>query len=54
MGTRLKAGVQTLSVTFTPASDNYIGARKSVEITVELGKSDKPGKKAAVILKRSR
>lgn len=36
-GTRLKAGVHTLSVTFTPADANYTGASKSVTITVELG-----------------
>jgi hypothetical protein len=51
-GTRLKAGFQTLSVVYAPANNNYTGASKSVVITVEQGKSDKPGKKAAVVLKR--
>jgi hypothetical protein len=45
-GTRLKAGVQTLSVVFTPASPNYTRAATSVTIVVETGKSNKPGKKA--------
>jgi len=47
-GTRLKAGSQTLSVVFTPASQNYTGARSSVTIVVDLGKSNKPQKKALV------
>jgi hypothetical protein len=51
-GTRLKAGFQTLWVVYAPANNNYTGASKSVVITVEQGKSDKPGKKAAVVLKR--
>jgi hypothetical protein len=37
-GTRLRAGAQTLSVQFTPASSNYTGASKTVLITVETGK----------------
>jgi MBG domain len=45
-GTRLKAGSQTLSVEFTPASQNYTGAGKSVTIVVETGKGGKPQKKA--------
>jgi hypothetical protein len=45
-GTRLKAGSQTLSVAFTPASQNYTGARESVTIVVQTGKSNKPQKKA--------
>jgi hypothetical protein len=45
-GTRLKAGSQTLLVVFTPASQNYTEARKSVTIVVEMGKSDKPQKNA--------
>lgn len=45
-GTRLKAGSQMLSVVFTPASQNYTAARKSVTIVVELGKNGKPQKKA--------
>ena len=51
-GTRLKAGSQTLSVSFTPASQNYTAARMSVTIVVETGKSDKPGKKAAATRQR--
>jgi MBG domain len=47
-GTRLKAGSQTLSVTFTPASQNYTRAAMSITIVVETGKADKPGKKALV------
>ncbi|HYF39872.1 MAG TPA: MBG domain-containing protein [Gemmatimonadales bacterium] len=45
-GTRLKAGSHTLSVSFTPASQNYTRATKSVTIVVETGKSNKPQKKA--------
>jgi hypothetical protein len=47
-GTRLKAGSQTLSVVFTPASQNYTEARSSVTIVVDLGKSNKPQRKALV------
>ena len=36
-GTRLKAGIQTLTVQFTPADQNYAGASKSVTIMVEQG-----------------
>jgi hypothetical protein len=43
-GTRLKAGSQTLSVVFTPASLNYTVAQKSVVVAVVNGKRDKSGK----------
>jgi len=43
-GTRLKAGSQTLSVLFTPASLNYTVAQKSVVVAVVNGKRDKSGK----------